>query len=74
MESEHSKIPAHIQKLQQFEDFYKFNLDLRVDYGTNERAYDAAERIYLSYFGVKRYKSFESYRQAEIRFLKKQRK
>lgn len=73
MESELYKVPEHIKKLHDFEAFYKFNLELRVDYGTQERAYEAAERIYSNYFGKLRYKNYESYRQAEIRYLKKER-
>lgn len=70
-ESALCKIPEHIQKLQKIENFYALNVELRIDYGTNERAYEAAERIYKQYFGCTRYKNFDSYRQAEIRLLKK---
>ena len=74
MESEHYKIPDHILNLQNIEYFYKLILELLCDYGTKERAYNAAERMYFNSFQKNRYKNFESYRQAEIRFLKKNNK
>ena len=71
MESAQFSIPEHILKLQEFDEFYKLNLQLRIDYGTQERAYEAAERIYSQYFGKTRYKNFETYRQLETRHNKK---
>ena len=64
-------IPEHIRKLQEIEHFAGLFWQLCADYGTYERAYEAAERIYQTYFGKRRYKNYESFRIARIRYQEK---
>jgi hypothetical protein len=72
MELEQLKtIPEHIQKLQEIEHFVNLFWQMCSDYGTYERAYEACERIYQNSFGQRRYKNYESFRIARIRYQEK---
>lgn len=71
MELEQLEIPDHIKRLQEIEHFTVLFWQLCADYGTYERAYEAAERIYQNYFGKRRYKNYESFRIARIRYQEK---
>ena len=72
MESGQFKIPKHIEDLNRIEKFTELFWQLCIDYGTYERAYEAAERIYISYFEKRRYKNYQSFRIARMRMQKNQ--
>jgi hypothetical protein len=44
------------------------------EYSTQEKAYEAAERLYKAQYGVNRYADFESFRQVKNKVLKNGRK
>ena len=68
MESEQPKIiPSHLLDLGKIEKFTALFYQLCGDYRTYERAYEAVERIYSNYFGMRRYKNYESFRMARTR-------
>lgn len=64
------KIPEHITKLLTtkgyFERFYEFVNEFQ----THEEAFDAVEHQLKSNFGVNKYTSYESFRNAKSKFMK----
>lgn len=64
------KIEAHILRLQTTEGFINLFFLMCQEYPTQEKAYDACERQYSSYFGKPKYSSFESFRQIKNRHFK----
>lgn len=68
---QHKEIPDHLKELGKIENFTALFWQLCADYGTFERAYEAAERIYSNYFGERRFKNYESFRIARTRMMNK---
>lgn len=64
-------IPPHMVELGLIENFTKLFFQLCTDYGTYERAYEAAERLHVQYFEVRRFKNYESFRIARTRYQNK---
>lgn len=71
MTLEPCEIPKHLRELGKIENFTALFFQLCTDYGTYERAYEAAERIHVHYFGDRRYKNYESFRIARTRYQNK---
>jgi len=70
MEQKTKQIDPYLVKLSQFP-FFLAQFYLRCsDYDTQEKAYEAVERAYVSVFGKRRYSDFESFRQVRNRYLK----
>ena len=64
--------PPHILKLQTMEGFLSFFYDMTYHYPKHEEAYDHCESIYERYFGVRRFKEYDSFRvQKSIHYKKK---
>lgn len=59
---EKTKIEPYILSLQEFDGFCKLFYQYCKEYTTQEKAYDAAERIYTSHFGKSRFASWESFK------------
>ena len=66
-EYEPCDIPNHVLEWQKIEGFSVLFWQLCTDYGTYERAYEAAERQYIRYFKKRRYKNYGSFRIALVR-------
>lgn len=64
------KIDPHILSLLEFEGFLKLFYQFCKEYTTQEKAYEAAERTFISNFRRRKYSNFESFRQVRNRFLK----
>lgn len=64
-------IDPYILGLRSPENFIKMFYSLRQHYTTDEKAYDAVERIYIQCFKERRYKTFESFREVKNNRLRK---
>lgn len=56
------KIDPFLLKLLEFDGFCDLFYQYCKEYSTQEKAYDAAERIFQSNFGKKKYASWESFK------------
>jgi len=65
------KYQNHILKMQEFIGFYDKWCSMLGYYNTNEQAYEATERIYKNYFGKRRYKNFETFKNTVSRHFGK---
>lgn len=58
---EEHKYERHILALQELSGFYDKWCTMIPDYKTHEAAYESLEKMYLYYFGKRRYKNFETF-------------
>ena len=65
------KYEPHILALLTFEGFCKQFYLFIFEYSSQEKAYEATERMYEKYFGKKKYASFECFRELKNRKLRK---
>ena len=65
--------PVHIRELDTTEGFIKAFWRFLQDYSTNEKAYEATERLYLKYFDGPKFKNHESFKNT-ISYLKRNKK
>lgn len=63
-------IDPFLVRLKHFEPFLELYWQFCKEYSTQELAYEAAERQYITVFGERKYSDFESFRQVRNRFLK----
>lgn len=68
------KYEDHILALQELEGFCRQFYLYCGEYGTQQRAYEATERMFQQYFGKRKYADFESFRQVRNRMLKSKQK
>lgn len=64
-------IDPYILGLRSPENFIKLFYSYRQHYRTDEKAYEAVERIYTDCFKERRYKNFESFREVKNNRLRK---
>ena len=68
----HKPSPPYILELNTDEGFDKMFWSMTGEYtGSYELAYEATERLFIEYFGRRRYANYESYRISRNRKLKK---
>lgn len=61
----------HILELQEFDGFCKQFYRFCSDYSSQEKAYDATERLHNTYFGKNKYASWECFKEIKNRKLRK---
>ena len=66
-----TEIPKHILALQKIEGFTKVWCERTAFHKTYEQAYDSVEQLYISYFGERKYASYESFVICRNRYYKK---
>lgn len=72
METKELSYEPHILKLHTKAGFISRYFNLIQDYGTNEAAYEAAERQYKHFFGERKYSDYDSFRVVLSRYNKAQ--
>jgi hypothetical protein len=70
MEEKIQKIDPYILKLLDFDGFCSIFWQYCKEYSTQEKAYEATERVYKSHFGKTKYANFESFRECKNRMLR----
>ena len=60
----------HILALLEFDGFCNLYYQYCKEYSTQEKAYEAAERIFQNNFGKRKYSDYQSFRQVRNRKLK----
>jgi hypothetical protein len=71
MDEKIKEIDPYLRNLLTFDGFLALFYQFCKEYSTQERAYEAAERMFHAYFGKRNYANYESFRQMRNRHLKK---
>ena len=67
-------VEDHVRNMGTFEGFMKIYYQMCSEYTSNEKAYEATERMYKSYFKKNRYKNFQSFKNSVNERLRNRKK